>query len=426
MRPTGLNARRRAGKVAGPRAATRRSRPPHADLPRLRLPVPVHRRAAPSAGTATSPSGSPPTATRSPTSRCASGTRGERADDPGRARRRRRAAHGALPRRRASAAIAAAARVRRRACSGTCCATAAATTSCTPRRSRTSRCSPRRSRAARTASGSSSTGTRCGRARYWREYLGGVGGRDRLGGPGASACACRQRAFCFAAADRRRGCATEGCAATSTVLEGEYAGALDAGRRRCPPSRSWCSPAATSRRSARRRVVPAVALARERDARTCAARVFGDGPERAAVLAAIARARRSATSSRRPGFVATERGRARRCARALCLVLPSRREGYGLVVVEAAARGHADASSSRGADNAATELVEEGVNGFVAAERRARGPRRARSCASTRPARRCAQSTARLVRRATRSGSRSTRSLDARRGELRALGSARS
>ena len=53
-------------------------------------------------------------------------------------------------------------------------------------------------------------------------------------------------------------------------------------------------------------------------------------------------------------------------ARAICLVLPSRREGYGLVVVEAAARG-TPSVVVEGDDNAALELVEEGVNGAVAA-----------------------------------------------------------
>ena len=66
-----------------------------------------------------------------------------------------------------------------------------------------------------------------------------------------------------------------------------------------------------------------------------------------------------------PGFVDHERiGAALR--RALCLVLPSRREGYGLVVVEAAAAGTPSVVVAD-PDNAATELIEEGVNGFIAA-----------------------------------------------------------
>jgi glycosyltransferase involved in cell wall biosynthesis len=66
-----------------------------------------------------------------------------------------------------------------------------------------------------------------------------------------------------------------------------------------------------------------------------------------------------------PGFVETEVVE-HDLARALCMVLPSSREGYGLVVVEASAAG-TPCVVVRGEDNAATELVEDGVNGFVAA-----------------------------------------------------------
>ena len=49
----------------------------------------------------------------------------------------------------------------------------------------------------------------------------------------------------------------------------------------------------------------------------------------------------------------------------MCLLLTSRREGYGLVVVEAAA--HATPSVVvAGEDNAATELIDEGINGTIA------------------------------------------------------------
>jgi len=65
-----------------------------------------------------------------------------------------------------------------------------------------------------------------------------------------------------------------------------------------------------------------------------------------------------------PGFVEQERVE-QALRTGLCLVLPSVREGYGLVVVEAAARG--TPSVVVGApDNAAVELVEDGVNGFIA------------------------------------------------------------
>ena len=51
--------------------------------------------------------------------------------------------------------------------------------------------------------------------------------------------------------------------------------------------------------------------------------------------------------------------------RALCLLFPSTREGYGLVVVEAASHA-TPVVVVEGSDNAALELVEDGVNGVVA------------------------------------------------------------
>jgi glycosyltransferase involved in cell wall biosynthesis len=54
----------------------------------------------------------------------------------------------------------------------------------------------------------------------------------------------------------------------------------------------------------------------------------------------------------------------RRVASASCLLHPSEREGYGMVVIEAVSLG-TPAIVVRGSENAATELVEDGVNGFV-------------------------------------------------------------
>ncbi|WP_354699226.1 Glycogen synthase [Paraconexibacter sp. AEG42_29] len=94
--------------------------------------------------------------------------------------------------------------------------------------------------------------------------------------------------------------------------------------------------------------------------------VLGDGPERDAVQAAVAAARSAGAVVDAPGFVETAelhetiRG-------ALCLLAPTRREGYGLVVIEAASLG-VPIVLAAGADNAATELIEEGVNGFVCAD----------------------------------------------------------
>src|SRR5439155_20196575 len=88
--------------------------------------------------------------------------------------------------------------------------------------------------------------------------------------------------------------------------------------------------------------------------------VFGDGPERKGVLASL-----DGTPVEAPGFVPAEHVHAA-LRSALCMVLPSRREGYGMVVVEASASG-TPSVVVREPDNAATELVEDGVNGVIAA-----------------------------------------------------------
>ena len=67
---------------------------------------------------------------------------------------------------------------------------------------------------------------------------------------------------------------------------------------------------------------------------------------------------------RAPGFVAANELEAA-LRRALCLVLPSRREGYGMVVIEAASMGVPTVTVA-GPDNAAVEHVVDGVNGFIA------------------------------------------------------------
>jgi glycosyltransferase involved in cell wall biosynthesis len=90
---------------------------------------------------------------------------------------------------------------------------------------------------------------------------------------------------------------------------------------------------------------------------------LGDGPERGALHAAIAEHGLTGVVSA-PGFADADTLDAE-MRRALCLLLPSRREGYGLVVVEAGARGTPSVVVA-GEDNAATELIIEGVNGTVA------------------------------------------------------------
>jgi glycosyltransferase involved in cell wall biosynthesis len=90
---------------------------------------------------------------------------------------------------------------------------------------------------------------------------------------------------------------------------------------------------------------------------------LGDGPDRPALEAAITEHELQDVISA-PGFADAETVDAE-MRRALCMLLPSRREGYGMVVVEAAARGTPSIVVA-GPDNAATELIREGVNGTIA------------------------------------------------------------
>jgi len=201
---------------------------------------------------------------------------------------------------------------------------------------------------------------------YWRDYLGGPGGR--IGALVQRLCArVPQRAYCFSElhAGRLR---EEGLRGPVTVLRGLYAGTP-------PPHGSTLATGESpddaplvlfaGRLIAEKQAtlgVAAIAIARER-VPGLRGEFLGDGPERAALERAIADhgLQESVTA---PGFAESD-ALDREMRRATCLLLPSRREGYGLVVVEAAARGTPSVVVA-GEDNAATELIEEGVNGAVA------------------------------------------------------------
>tara|TARA_R100000365_G_C2745686_1_gene74670 strand:+ start:2238 stop:3446 length:1209 start_codon:yes stop_codon:yes gene_type:complete len=109
-------------------------------------------------------------------------------------------------------------------------------------------------------------------------------------------------------------------------------------------------------------IPPAVALARKR---VPALRlvITGDGPANTRVREAVEQADGKAWTTL-PGFVPQDELNSL-LSGALCLLNPSRREGYGLVVVEAARWGTptilADAP-----DNASVELIDDGTNGFIA------------------------------------------------------------
>jgi glycosyltransferase involved in cell wall biosynthesis len=197
---------------------------------------------------------------------------------------------------------------------------------------------------------------------YWRSYLGGVGGR--VGELVQWACArIPQRAFCFSQlhAGRLR---EQGLRGSITVLRGLYAGNEKA---RCPPRARGASPFVlfAGRLIPEKRVTVGVAAVARAAQRIEGLRgvFYGDGPERDALDAAIAEHEAGAFISA-PGFGESEQVDAD-MSRALCVLLPSEREGYGMVVVEASA--HATPAVVVAApDNAAVELVEDGINGVVA------------------------------------------------------------
>jgi glycosyltransferase involved in cell wall biosynthesis len=194
---------------------------------------------------------------------------------------------------------------------------------------------------------------------YWRDYLGRLGGgmgwwiqRKCLDVP--------QRAFCFSRLHERR-LRELGVNGDVTILEGQYNGPSFSQPTSAEPLLVYAG-----RHIPEKRVpglVPAIVGARE-DIPQLRGEIYGDGPEHAKVLQAIADAAAQRFVSA-PGFVDAEVVE-QALSHALCFVLPSVREGYGLVIVESAARG-VPSIVVAGADNAATELVQDGVNGFVVA-----------------------------------------------------------
>jgi glycosyltransferase involved in cell wall biosynthesis len=193
---------------------------------------------------------------------------------------------------------------------------------------------------------------------YWRSYLGPLGGR--AGWLVQRAClGVRQRAYCFSRLHERR--LRESGLTHVTRLEGQYPGSAE----RPVPAAQEPMVIFAGRLIPEKNVtalVAAIARARERmpDVRLA---IYGNGPERERIVRSIGEHGLSGVVTM-PGFVERETLE-RALALALCLALPSRREGYGLVVVEASARG-VPAVVARGPDNAAVELVEDGVNGMVA------------------------------------------------------------
>jgi len=193
---------------------------------------------------------------------------------------------------------------------------------------------------------------------YWLEYLGALGGR--LGWTVQKLCLrIPQQAFCFSRLYERR-LREEGVRGPVVVLEGEFEGEPAVEAEPAEPVVVFAGRHIPEKRVPA--LVPAVARARE-SIPELRGTIFGDGPERPRVLELIAHHGVDGVVDA-PGFVDGDVV-SRALATALCLVLPSRREGYGLVVLEAVSRG-TPAVVVWDEDSAAAELIAEGENGFVA------------------------------------------------------------
>jgi len=194
---------------------------------------------------------------------------------------------------------------------------------------------------------------------YWRRYAGSLVGT--LGWLVQRRCVrVRHEALCNSRHTERR-LLEEGFEGPHAVLPGLYAGPVEASRA------TAVQPAVVfAGRHVREKRVPllveAFAEAR-RELPELTLELYGDGPDRA-------NAERAARALGVGGAVAFHGRRPQEhveaaFARASCVATASEREGYGLIVVEAAARGTPSVVVA-GEENAATELVADGVNGIVA------------------------------------------------------------
>lgn len=195
---------------------------------------------------------------------------------------------------------------------------------------------------------------------YWRAYLG------RLGWLGIAVqrlCArVRQEAYAFSLLHAARAEAI-GCPAPVTILPGEYAGGAYPVRAVAdPPTLVYAGRLIPEKRVSLLVDAFALLVAQRPEVRLT---IFGRGPEQEAIDAQIARLGIGG-AIRLPGFVPETEIEAA-MAEAAAVVQPSEREGYGMVVVEAAAHG-VPVVVVPAPDNAATELVDTGENGFIAAD----------------------------------------------------------
>jgi glycosyltransferase involved in cell wall biosynthesis len=197
---------------------------------------------------------------------------------------------------------------------------------------------------------------------YWRRYLGPV--RGRIGAAIQLLCLrAADHSFTFSRLVERR-LTERGHSGPVVRLTGEYveeSGVVDFSDEPVDPPLVVFA----GRHIPEKRVLsipPALKIARREIPRLRCA-ILGEGPETEALRDLVSRLSLGDAIEVR-GRVAPAEVR-ETIAAASCLVNPSEREGYGVVVIEAAARG-TPTILVEGPENAAAELVEPGVNGFIA------------------------------------------------------------
>jgi glycosyltransferase involved in cell wall biosynthesis len=200
-------------------------------------------------------------------------------------------------------------------------------------------------------------------AEYWRGYLGRLGGR--VGHAIQRACVRLSPAAFSISAHTAERLVEAGLRSRPIVLPGLYSGPRELDQSPDPPDPPSVLFVGRHIPEKRAELLPAaVAAASERMPRLHGV-VAGDGPERDRVRAEIERLGLAGRVTA-PGRLSTE-DVAGAMRAASCLLLPSLREGYGIVVVEAASHG-TPVVVVRAPDSAAGDLIVDGVNGFLCEE----------------------------------------------------------
>lgn len=198
---------------------------------------------------------------------------------------------------------------------------------------------------------------------YWRQYLGPVG---KIGEWVQRFCVRLSRnAFAFSRLHGER-LREEGIPEEPTQLPGLWWGAPDApgpgsgdATAEVKPQVLFAGRLIREKRTAS--IPPAIAVARATEP-SLTALILGDGPELEPLRESV-RSLGLEEVVECPGFVPRERLE-EEMRSSMCLLLPSVREGYGAVVIEAASVGTPTIVTAA-PDNSAVELITPGENGMV-------------------------------------------------------------